>query len=423
MKRPLSYALDNIGLIYPAIITKQMSTLFRVSFNLKSTVYVPYLQQALQNILPRFPIFRTYVKQGLFWPYLQENFMVPTLHADLTPCQNYRVAQNRNYPFRLVAYHKTIALEISHLVTDGRGAMQFLQAILAEYARLQGVYYDEPSSIIRPWTPFDPQEIEDPYPRHKAANVGATVKVLEYAFIEPARRLKAPFYHVTQYQISLAQIKAIAKAKQVSLTEWLVALYFTAYQDRMFLLPPRREYRRPIRITVPVDLHAFYPTASIRNFIAMVNLEIDFRLGVFSFDEILHEVHHALRRHLVAKHFQPFLSSSVRSASNKSIAGVPLFVKHPIVRCIHAGIMRHETSALSNLGLIQLPKALQDMVDGVHFIPAPKFYNKRDVAVVSYNDTLTMSVGRICQHDAVERYLYERMVQQGIVPHVHTGFY
>lgn len=415
MKKNLSYALDNVGLIYPAIITKNNTTLFRLSAHVKGVIHVSELQRALENILPRFPIFRTYLRKGLFWPYLEENFRKPRLYADEHPCQGYRVDQRSHYPFRICVRGKNIILECSHLITDGFGAMSFLKSLLAEYFFLLEKFTTRLTGVITPYTLFNKDEISDAYLRYASlGNMISASKRTGHAFIEPSRRLHAPFLKILRMIVPLEEIRTLVKSKNVTLTEWLVAVYFAAYQDLMFTYPQEEAYRRPIRITTPADLRKFFETSTLRNFIALLSLEINPRLGVFSFEEILHEVHYSMRRELVAKHFQPFIGSSVQSADARSIASIPLFIKSPIVRHFHTDAMRRETSVLSNLGVIRLPPQLEPLVERLDFCPAPKWTNKRDCSVLSYKNELVISFSRIVESDVVEHFFYQRLVQQGL---------
>ncbi|MGL4525288.1 MAG: hypothetical protein ACRCVN_07225 [Spirochaetia bacterium] len=420
MRKNLSYALDNVGLIYPAIVRKNNTTLFRLSAQIKESTRVSILQRALENILPRFPIFRTQVKSGIFWPYLEENFVLPRLSADETPCQNYRVDRAGHYPFRIVVHANCISLETSHIITDGYGAMIFFQSLLGEYFFLLGKIDRRLDSIIHPHTVFNKEEVSDAYKRHGDATLSSSNprRRTGYAFIEPARRIMSPFLKIIRIKVAVEDVKKMAKACQVTVTEWLLALYFSAYQDMMFTYPPKEIYRRPIRITTPVDLRNFFPTKTLRNFIALLSLEINPCLGVFSFDEILHEVHYAMRRELVAKHFQPFIGASVRNANRGLIASVPLFIKKPIVRMIHKDAMKRETSVLSNLGQIQLSDQLENCIDLLAFVPAPKWTNKRDCSVLSYKDDLVISFSRVVKNDLVEHFFYQRLLDFGLKPHV-----
>jgi NRPS condensation-like uncharacterized protein len=416
---PLIYPLDNTALIYPAIITRRTPMLFRLSATLKERINATKLQKALENILPRFPIMRTTLEDGLFWSYLKENFYKPQIQSDRIMNFGYSVTKSGNYPFRVKAYNRRIALETSHLVTDGKGAVEFFRSLLAEYLTLlQGRPFNDYGTIIRPETPFSMEEIEDVYQDKLGSSITPLTNRKGKAFNEPGLEQRPPFFKVKRFTLPLDEALDAARRYDVSLTELLVALYTAAYQDRMFLLPPRPRYRRPIRITTPANLRAIMPSKTLRNFIGLVNMEIDPRLGVYSFEEILSDVHHSLRKELTAKRFLPFISRNIRSERTLLLASVPLFLKKPVLRRVHASVMRQETSVLSNLGAIFFPQEIEHFIESIDFIPAAKRINRRDCAVVSYKNRLAINFCRVCESDAVERCFYDRLCEQGLIPKV-----
>lgn len=420
-KRPLTYELDNTALIYQALISKSQNHFFRLSVNLLKPIVIDALQKALLNILPRFPIFRTTLKKGIFWNYLEENFYYPHIQKDEELTTNYNITKAHAYPFRVVAYAQKISLETSHLTVDGRSASHFLQSLLCEYAILIGINISKDHKIIRPTTPFKIEELSDAY---KSLLLSSTLpkpkKYIGLAFREPNRNRYPIKLNLIQFRIPLDETLALAKHHGVSLTTLMTTFYLTAYQDRMFLLPPKHQYRRPLRINNPVDLRQFFPSKSLRNFIGFISHEIDPRLGLFSFQEILQQVHHTMKKELLDKHFQPFIGQNIRSESIPIIASIPLFIKRLILKKIYVQSMKQETSVLSNLGSFYLPTEVATIVKDVEFIPAPKYINKRDCSIISFNNTLTVSISRTCLANELEQLFYERLLEAGLNPKIST---
>lgn len=416
LNRTLTYPLDNAALIYQALITAKQPHLFRLAVYLKQDVEVSALQTALEAILPRFPIMRTHLKSGIFWSYLAENRNRPILHKDSHPAFFYNIRKRGVYPFRVSVYQKRISLETTHLVTDGYGALVFLQALVVEYFSQIGVAASASFPVIRPYTPFDMEEISDAYQKIAKAHLPNPSDPIGLAFNEEGKGQRVPFFRTTRYKIPLFDLKIVAKKYNVTITEYLIALYMAAYQDRMFLLPPKVRNRLPIRVKTPVNLRAFFPTKSLRNFIGFVNNEIDPRLGVFSFDEIINEVHHTMRKSLIDKHFHPFIGRNIRSEATPLLAMIPLIVKQIGLKSLYTKAIRKETSVLSNLGTLTLPKEIEDLVESAEFVPAPKSINKRDCAVITYQDTVSVVISRICVNAEVERFFFDRLCLEGLIP-------
>ena len=67
------YPLDNSALFYPIMATKKAQSLFRITVRLKDEVDGTLLEEALNKVLFRFPTYKTRLKKGYAWHYLEEN--------------------------------------------------------------------------------------------------------------------------------------------------------------------------------------------------------------------------------------------------------------------------------------------------------------------------------------------------------------
>lgn len=64
--------LDNAAKIFPPTSNKQDTKVFRFACQLSEWVDRDILQQATERSLDVFPIFRSVLKHGLFWYYLEK---------------------------------------------------------------------------------------------------------------------------------------------------------------------------------------------------------------------------------------------------------------------------------------------------------------------------------------------------------------
>lgn len=120
--------LDNAATIYPSTMSRKYAAMFRVSVTLKDKVDKDILQCALNNIIDRFPIFKFKLKKGLFWCYLKKIEETPIIEQDYNnPMLRIKFKNHRNYLFRVRYHENRIAIEFFHALTDGTGAIIFLQ--------------------------------------------------------------------------------------------------------------------------------------------------------------------------------------------------------------------------------------------------------------------------------------------------------
>ena len=109
----------------------------------------------------------------------------------------------------------------------------------------------------------------------------------------------------------------------------------------------------------PVDLRGTYPSRTMRNFFLSVTASIDPRLGSYTFEEIVKDVHHSIQGQVGAKSIGRQIRRNVGAEQNAFIRHVPLFLKVPAKRCLYNQQWgARYTTVLSNMGLVELPPAL-----------------------------------------------------------------
>ena len=130
--------LDNAALIYPALLSKKIAPMFRLSVSLKENIDLNTLNMALINIMNRFPTFNFQLKEGLFWCYFDKINNKPIITGDYNnPLLRINFKDNKYYMFRTRVYKNRIAVEIFHSLTDGTGGLTFLLTLTAEYLKLK----------------------------------------------------------------------------------------------------------------------------------------------------------------------------------------------------------------------------------------------------------------------------------------------
>ena len=67
------YRLDLSAIVYPTLQRRDFSSVYRLSVVLKEPIRPDILQQAVDASLVRFPTYKTAIRKGLFWRYLEPN--------------------------------------------------------------------------------------------------------------------------------------------------------------------------------------------------------------------------------------------------------------------------------------------------------------------------------------------------------------
>jgi len=129
--------LDNAAKIYPTAFTRLFPVVFRLSAILRAPVRLSALQQASDALVRRCPYFQVHLRRGLFWYYLQRHHHTPRVHLLERSALEILPARGKTeHLLRIRARGRTIAVDFSHILTDGSGGLRFFRSLLAEYLRL-----------------------------------------------------------------------------------------------------------------------------------------------------------------------------------------------------------------------------------------------------------------------------------------------
>ena len=408
------YRLDLSAIVYPTLQRKNFSSVYRLSVVLKEKVEPDLLQRAVDETLPRFPTFKVAMRKGVFWRYLEPNDRPgPFVEPDIAnPCMPMSFQNSSRYLIRIYYYEKRISLEVFHSLSDGGGAMYLLRTMTAVYLRLKGHPIPVGQGVLDLMEEPDAGELEDAYFRY------ASSKVRPPRSREKTYRIRGtrePFYtlNIITGVLPVQQVLSAARTYQVSVTEYLNAVLLYALlqkqkDDRVF-----REL--PVSIAMPVNLRRFFPSKTLRNFITMVYPAIDPRMGDYTFEEIVLQVHHFMRYYINNKFLNADITTNAAVTRNPFIRVVPLFFKDIVIRQFYKRVQDKQSSAgLTNLGIIETPEEMKAHIERFDVLMGQPFSARTNCAVVSFGEILSISFASSIVEADVERMFFRKLVQDGI---------
>lgn len=409
------YQLDLSAIVYPTLQRRDFSSVYRLSVILKEEIRPEILQQALDLTLPRFPTYKAAIRRGLFWRYLEPNDRPgPYVQEDVkNPCQPMYFKSNNRYLIRVYYYCSRISLEAHHSLGDGTGGMCVLLTLTATYLRLLGHGEIENGGFVldikeKP----DEEELEDAYLRY------ANAKVRPPRPEEKTYRVRGtpePFYtlNIIDGIMSVLQVTEVAEKYHATITEYLNAVLLYALLQKQQADGGHR--LRPVKIAMPVNLRRFFPSITLRNFITMIYPGVDPRLGEYTFDEIVLQVHNYMRYHLNEKLLRGDITTNAATQRNPFIRVVPLFVKDFVVRMFYTKVQdRNSSAGLTNMGALKVPDGMRPYIERFDIYMGQPFSRRTNCAVISFGDILTINFASSIAETDVERYFFQRLVQDGI---------
>lgn len=408
------YKLDLSAIVYPTLQRRDFSSVYRLSVVLKEPIQPDILQKAVDMTLPRFPTYRTAIRKGLFWRYLEPNNRPgPFVQPDIkNPCMPMPFKANNRYLLRVYYYQNRIALEAHHSLGDGSGGMYVLQTITAVYLRLLGRQISNGYFVMDINQAPDPGELEDAYMRYANAKVKPP-RLGEKAY--RVRGTKEPFYtlNIIDGILSVQEVMKVAGTYHATITEYLNSVLLYALLQKQ-----QEEWHiklRPVKIAMPVNLRRFFPSKTLRNFITMVYPSIDPRLGDYTFEEIITHVHNYMRYYINEKFMRGDITTNAATQHNPIIRIAPLFIKDFVVKTFYTKIQDKNSSAgLTNMGALKVPEDMKPYLERFDIYMGQPFSSRTNCAIISFEDTLTINFASSIVEADVERYFFRKLVQDGI---------
>jgi Uncharacterized protein containing a NRPS condensation (elongation) domain len=390
---------------------------FRLTAVLKRPVNYRAIKEAVEITSVRFPYFNVSLGSGLFWNYLEFNNKPPRIQPEeKIPCTAFALKRKNEPLYRVLIRANRISVEFIHIITDGSGALEFLKSLLYAYLKLTGNSISSTEGIILPDSPVSNDEVEDSFNRFFRKL--PPPEKMSKAWHLPFQLNEKPRLRVLLAEINVNEIVELSRKNNVSLTEYLVAVYLFSLQ-KIYLDEKEKGKKQKfnvLRIEVPVNMRNKLPSRSMRNFSLFVTPEVDLRLGIYTFEEILKNVHNYIQSSSDIKQISRFMSSNVGHEKMLVIRVLPLFIKRLAISAFYRGLGSKKCSGIiTNLGIVRLPEEMEALVDSIHIVPPPPNTQvKVSCAIVSYKGKVRMSFCNITGSNELEQSFLKQLSGSGI---------
>lgn len=358
MKRQKAYQwsrLDNAAKIFPPSSTVRDPKVFRFACELTEPVDPELLQQALDETLEQFPFYQSVLKKGLFWYYLESTDQRPLVSPEHeVPCAMLYKGEGRDLLFRVTWYKCRINLEVFHALSDGTGALHFLRMMVYHY--LLRAHADEFADGIPPinYDASGPQKVDDSFSRYFGSGAKGRLEQGPRAFHLHGDRLPDGALSILEGELQLNPLLARAKEQGTTLTVFLAAVLMQAIQKQM----SQHELRRPVVVSVPVNLRNYFPSATARNFFTVLNVSYDFSQGDGSLQDIIRKIDADLKANLTKEALALRLNRLAALEHTMLLRVMPLIFKIPVLKASHWAAARQVTAAFSNIGRVDMPEPM-----------------------------------------------------------------
>lgn len=410
------HKLDNAAKLFPAISKKDRSNVFRISFYMNEPVNSDTLELAVNKILNRFQVFKTQLKNGLFWNYFAENkrhFKVEKEKSII--CEYFKFNKNNGYMFKVFYYNNKITLETFHALSDGRGALAFLKSIIYTYIELQG-YNLNHEGLILGELPFSNKENEDSFIANYNPNNKRGLKE------EKAYHIKGDHFNdnwslAIKLSIPTNDLLNVVKNKyQTSLTKYLTTLFASSIIDEGLDV---KQSNRLIKMFIPVDLRPYFNSNTLRNFSLYIKGTYNPKDNL-SFEEMLKITDEMFAEQLTKDELEKRLSALVGLEKNIFLRFVPLIIKNIVFKLAYQSVGESIiTSSISNIGIVEVPNSLKSFVKDVEFMNSGRGIN---VGICSFGNNTNITFNSVIKDISIINSFIRKLKNDNLAVTLDTNY-
>ncbi|MBP5152495.1 MAG: hypothetical protein ILP13_06235, partial [Lachnospiraceae bacterium] len=132
------YKVDNVAKVFLATVSKRDPRTMRVSCTLKEDIDRETLQAAVLSAIQDRPQMQVRFRRGLFWHYMEDTGITPVVtEEDGRMCPLLYEPAKAMLHYRVTYFKNRITLEVFHALSDGTGALEFLNIIVLDYLKLK----------------------------------------------------------------------------------------------------------------------------------------------------------------------------------------------------------------------------------------------------------------------------------------------
>ena len=398
--------LDNAALAFPLVTGKNDTRVFRFYCQLKETVDGEILQQALDQTMEKYPLFQAVLRKGLFWFYLERRDIHATVKQEKRPpCSSLYIPDKKSLLFQVSYHNNRMNFEVFHGLTDGTGAMNFLEELVQNYLILAHPETELPRvEHEEEITPGDQEE--DSFSQYYSSDIPRNKEKKPAAVKLKGEKLVHSDMDITEVILNVKETLAKARSYGVSITILLTVMLLCSIQEEI----PRNRQKKPVTLMIPVNLRNYFPSQSMGNFFGWIEVGYVFEENT-SFEEVLFSVKQQFQEQLQKDKIAMNMNGYVRIEKNPFVRAVPLEIKKFFLMAGANLGSRSITAVYSNIGIIRLPEEYKEYIERFGIFAST---DSLQLCSCSYGEQLVLGFTSKIPDDSIQRNFMKMLKKEEI---------
>ena len=390
------FKLDNAAKIFPPVSNKKNPKVFRFVCVLKEDINKEILQDSVNEALNFFPNFRSVLKRGFFWHYLETTDFNPIVKEEKKDiCSPIYSKKKKKLLFRVNYYKNRINLEVYHALTDGTGALEFLKTIVHIYISKKYEFkefnFDYDASLN--------EKSSDSFNKYYKFQLN---KINDVNNVYKIKGEKLSKMKVINGCMNTNDLISLSHKYNTTITSLIVSVYILSIKENMSL----KDGNKYIYIGIPVNLRKYFKSQTARNFFSVLKLKYN---GNNNLEDIIKYVDKYLKNELKKENLFKTMNKFVSFEHNFLIRLIPLFIKNIVLKIIV--YFNKITSSVTNLGVIKVDDNIKDYIDSFEVYVST---DKMQISMCSYLDKLNISFTSIFVSTDIIKSFYRKLSELGI---------
>lgn len=401
------YKLDNVGKFYSSIADKEYQQVFRYSITLKDDIDKAILQQALEATIEVYETFNVNLKKGLFWYYLEETNKKYKVTKENLPICFKIYNSSSDFLYRVSFYNKRINFEISHILSDGRGSIEFFKTLVNNYLQLK---YEIKLDLTTSTSYIE--KAEDSFAKYYKKTKFPTKNTKNIYLYKGRKLLNKTLF--LEAHLPVKDVIDLAHNKNATLTALLVSVLIYSMKDVM----SENELKKNIKIDIPVDLRQYFKSFSSKNYFGLTSVIYKFNSREDTLEDIIQSVNKGLKENLTPEKLIERVNQMVAFERNAICRITPIFMKNIALKIINYFSNRMSTSCVSNIGKIEFPKETSPYIENVNILTStPDF----QFTICSYEQDLSIGISSKYKYNEIIKNFCNYFSEQNIDMNINVS--